>query len=1077
MRIRRSRISRLSAVVATLFSVALAQVGCQRIDRGAGEDLPDSADHLRTARLISHVTDGTVPRDAGISVRFVDAHERRLMDGRTLSRAFSCTPSFDGSAEWTDPRTIVFTPRETLRPGADYRCVLDVAAVLPDQDSVKPFGFSFSVAPNQLIGWQAELEPAADDDPERLIYRGFLEFSDAVTLEEIERRVRLIDGSAAVGLVWRVEPGDRRFWFASEPIARGERVREISLEIPAAPFAIEAAIRRDAEIRPLTDLGVVEVEIQNQEAEPRLAVKFSDPLEEAVDHSAFVRVEPHIDLRVSVLGNTLLVSGPFHRETAYTLIVRHGILSRWKTPMKEDYRREVRFADLKPQLSFSQTGSLLPSSSRGTIAFRTLNVRQVTARVTRVFESNLGQFLQDQGLAATRDQRRMRGRLNRVGVEAASARLDIGETRNRWVQSTLDLSGLLAGHERGLYVVSLSMDRDQVLFDCDDRQRYPYYDHPCGRGYFNNRGRVSRPLMVSDIGLLAKRASNGMIVAATHLETAKPLADVEVTLFSYQNQPIAHSRTNARGVAEFDATNDGFYIEGRWRGQRTALKFSESRISTSGFEVGGSSGSSKATRAFIYADRGVHRPGDTIFLAAVVRNQDGGFPDDHPMTLKIRNPKNQVVHTELYRKGLAGHYAFRFTTEDDDPTGRWFADIFNGDTLLGSHPLRIETVAPNRLKVRLDLPASGLGPGSDDVEIGLDSSYLFGAPASGLRGTLEVRYRGIEKKFETYPDYTFTHPARFLKAKQERLFDGLLDTDGHAEINWRPPSLTEVPSALSLTLTARVFERGGRPTTEAVVVTVDPYDAYVGLRRPTSTWAALDLPLPLTVVLVDSDGAPVADRELEVAVYTNERNWWWEYRSFDDYRRRFKSDVQTRLIDRLTVTTGSQPVTVDFTPSHHGQVLVEVRDPVGGHIAGTFLWVSSWGRSRGPLEAGTHLEMEVDREHYNPGDTAFVTVKTPSEGIAFVSVEKGDRVLSHHWQALEGEQATIELEVTEDMLPNVYVHVIAVQPHDQTANDRPIRLYGVVNLAVEKASTRLPVEIIVPSELKPQQPFEVEVRV
>jgi uncharacterized protein YfaS (alpha-2-macroglobulin family) len=145
----------------------------------------------------------------------------------------------------------------------------------------------------------------------------------------------------------------------------------------------------------------------------------------------------------------------------------------------------------------------------------------------------------------------------------------------------------------------------------------------------------------------------------------------------------------------------------------------------------------------------------------------------HPMMLKIHNPKNQVVHTELDRRGLAGHYAFGFATDDDDPTGRWFADLYNGGTLLGSHPLRVEMVAPNRLKVRLDLPK-------------------------------EIRP----------------------------------DTDGHADIDWRPPLLTEVPSALSATLTARVFERGGRPTTEAVAVPLDPYDAYVGLRKPTNNWAA-----------------------------------------------------------------------------------------------------------------------------------------------------------------------------------------------------------------------------------------------
>ena len=1075
MRIHRVRLARPVATVA-LATIVFVFAGCRPEDEGPGDQLPDSADHLRTAQLISHVTDGKIPRNAGISVRFVKVHEQRKTDQQTLVRAFNCTPSIAGSAEWTDPRTIVFTPQESLRPGADYRCALDVAAVLPELDSAKPFAFSFSVAPNELTSWQAELEPATEADSERLTYSGYLEFSDPVTLEEIDDHIRLTDGNSEIDLSWRVEPGDRRFWFTSDPVSRAAGTRTITLGIPADPFGIESSIERSAEIRPLDDLGVVDVTIHNQEAEPRLSVKFSDPLKEGVDLGAYLRVEPHIELRGSALGNTLLVSGPFRREVAYTLVVRHGIPSRWNTPMKEDFSRDVRFSDLKPQLNFSQTGSLLPASSKGTIAFRSLNIRQVTARVTRVFESNLGQFLQDDGLAATIDQRRFGSQLNRVGIEAATTKLDIGETRNTWIQSTLDLSPLLAGHERGLYVVSLSFDDEQMLYDCDDKQRYPYYDHPCGHGYVYNFGRAVRPLMVTDIGLLAKRTSDRLIVAATHLETAEPLANVEVKLFSYQNQVIARGRTNARGVAEIKTTESGFYLEGTWRGQRTALKFSESQISSSGFEVGGVTGSMAPTRAFIYTDRGVYRPGDDIQLAAVVRNQDGGFPDDHPIMLKIRNPKNQVVHSELDRQGLAGHYAFCFTTDDDDPTGRWFADLYNGDTLLGSHPLRVEMVAPNRLKVRLDLPRK-LGPSTGEVSIGLDSSYLFGAPASGLRGTLEVVTRATEKTFEAYPDYTFTHPARFLNTETERLFDGPLDTGGHADIDWNPPTLTEAPSALTATLTARVFERGGRPTTEAVALPLDPYASYVGLRKPSSTWAALNQPLPLTVVLVGADGTPIRDRDLEVAVYANERYWWWEYRSFDDYRRRFKSDVQTRLVDTLSVTTAGQPVTVNYTPTHHGQVLIEVRDPEDGHIAGTFVWVSSWGSSSGPIEAGTQLEMEIDREKYHPGDTARVTVKTPSEGIAFVSVEKAGEVLSHHWRPLEGEQTTIEFDITEEMLPNIYLHVTAVQPHAQTANDRPIRLYGVVPLAVEKASTRLPVEVFAPSELKPLQPFEVEVKV
>ena len=244
-------------------------------------------------------------------------------------------------------------------------------------------------------------------------------------------------------------------------------------------------------------------------------------------------------------------------------------------------------------------------------------------------------------------------------------------------------------------------------------------------------------------------------------------------------------------------------------------------------------------------------------------------------------------------------------------------------------------------------------------------------------------------------------------------------------------------------------ERGGRPTTEAVAIPLDPYDAYVGLLKPSSNWAALNKEFPLTVVLLDPDGRPISGRELQIAVYTNERNWWWEYRSFDDYRRRFKSDVQTRLVDSLEVTTDGQPVTVNYTPTHHGQVLIEVKDPEGGHVAGTFVWVSSWGRSSGPMEAGTQLEMEVEHETYHPGDTARVTVKTPSEGIAFVSVEKADTVLSHRWEPLDDEQTTIEVEITEEMLPDTVANLCG--------RDRSTQLGTFVRAMV--TATAVPVSI------------------
>lgn len=1066
-------ITSLAAHVAVA-TLLCALAACGGTVQEPTDALTESSDHLRTARLVSHVTDGLISRDAPVSIRFVNAHPDREDSTRRLSAAFAFTPPVEGSARWTDDRTLVFEPRSPMVAGQRYQCVLDVAAVLPEVEDAKPFAFGFEVAPNRLVSWHAELAPLREDSPEEMVLTGSVEFQDSVTLDGVRAAIRLAAGSEAVPLQWRADMGDRRFDFTSDPVQRADRPKELVLSIPAEPFGIEDDTSRTVLLRPVTDMVVTDVSIHDDEQQPRLSVQFSDSLEEGADYSAYVTVDPHVDLQVTAADRTLLISGPFARDRAYTLTLRRGITNRWGGTTDSSSQHPVRFVDLKPQITFAQAGALLPSRGNRTVAFRTLNVARASVRVLRVFESNLGQFLQDQNLTSPPGRERLWGDLDRVGVEVANQELTIGDTRNEWQQSTLDLGPVMEGHERGLYVVTLSFDRSQMLYDCDPDQRYPYYEHPCGNGYTYNNGTVAKPVIHTDIGLIAKRTGDGLLVAATHLADAEPLAGVDLTLYSYQNQPVASARTDRRGIATLPES-EGFYLEGRWQGQRSALKFSDSALSFSGFEVGGASGSGDATRAFVYADRGVHRPGDTIHLAAILRTEDGTFPDGQPIGLKVRNPQNQVVHEAISQEGVRGHYAFSFATQQGDPTGSWYADLFNGDQLITSKRLRVETVAPNRLKVRLQLPAERFGPGARET-VQLASTYLFGAPAAGLQATVDVAFGNRELDFEAYPDYVFRHPARRFRADDERAFEGPLDRDGQASFPLTMPKLTDAPGGVTARLTARVFEKGGRPTTQAVTVPVDPFPAYAGLRTPGERWVKVDQPVDLAVVALAPDGTPLEGRELTVRLYHNDRSWWWEYASFDDYRLRFKSDVTTRVVDTTTVTSGTGPVPVSVRTGEGGQILIEVVDEAGGHATGAFLWASAWGRQTAPMQTGAQLEMEVDRAVYNPGDTATISVATPGEGLAFVSVEKGARVLEHRWVPLEDTTTILEVPITDAMLPNAYVHVMAIQPHAQTTNDRPIRLHGVVPLAVEQASTRLPLELEVAETLRPDSPFEVEIR-
>lgn len=1041
--------------------------------------LATSADHLETAKLISHVTDGLVSRFTELAVRFAETQTLRETDPQKLATSFTFTPAVEGVAEWKDERTVAFLPKNPLRSGERYQCIFDVPSVLPALENAKPFAFEFEVALNEVMMWDGDFIPAEKDNPKQMLYKGLLKFADRVNFEDVEKHVLLSAESAPVDVSWKSDSEEKMFWFESSPVLRTEEEKRFAFRLEGKPFSIGKDIEREVVLPPLGDLGVVEVKVLDETDELRLSIQFSDPLAEQPDFGGYVVLDPFIEAKLTASGQTLLVSADFERGTTYRLTVKAGVTSRWETRLKEDYVRDVLFEDIKPQIAFSYTGAFLPSENRRVIAFRTVNLRRVKASIMEVFESNLGLFLQENDLESTKTRRDFDGYLNRFGVQIAEEHLDLGEERNRWLQNEIDLSKLFKGRERGLFLLTLSFERDDMLYNCEgispDWDNYEtYYSNPCKRGYFYSQSKVVKPVIVSDVGLIVKKANDGLVAAATHIGNARPIPDVELTLYSYQNQPIEKQRTNSDGLATFSQT-DGFYMEGHWKNQRTALKFHESEVNVSSFDVGGTEGTAKDTRAFVYSDRGVHRPGDPVYLSVVVRNQEDTFPSKHPLLMKVRNPKNQVVLEEVNQEGIEGHYGFTFRSSQTDMTGNWTAEVYNGETLLASHRIRIETVVPNRLKVELETPKTELGPKDKKQEVNIRSSYLFGAPASNLKAQAKVRYTDTTKQFPIYKDYVFQHPALKLKEEEEKLFEGALDTGGAANFEWDLPDFSKAPSSVTATLTARVFEQGGRATAETLVIPVDPYEVYVGVKRTAERYVQLHEEAPFEIVAIDRKGSPVQGRHLEINIYRNQRYWWWQYDSREDFQLRFKTDVNTELVKNVSLKSEKDPILFTYAPDQRGQHLVEVKDGDTGHATGSFLWASSWGSEAPMLTAGSHLEMESDRTLYHPGDTARIAATTPSKGIAFVSVEKGPRVLSTRWISLRDTKTEFEIPITAEMLPNAYVYVTALQPHAQTANDRPLRLYGVLPLHVEEKRTRLHLELSVAPELKPRMPFEVKV--
>jgi uncharacterized protein YfaS (alpha-2-macroglobulin family) len=564
-------------------------------------------------------------------------------------------------------------------------------------------------------------------------------------------------------------------------------------------LAISRDYRQTGVLAPIAELTIVKVKGHGEGRKPGLTVELSDDLDPHQDIRGLIAVDPPMDIRIRVVGSKINVTGEFQHGRHYTLTAHPGIRSRWGMATASEQTETVQIPDLKPQIRFSEDGMIVPTVNRQRVRFRTVNVSRVRLRIKQVFDSNLGQFLQSQSLKSAGDRRRdfHSWQVNRVGVGLVDTVLEIGQVRNRWLQHELDLNTLLDPSEKGPLLIGLSFKHRDMLYGAPgeaeearkqwrrNRQSSDYGSHPFSPGYVNTYGRAFKPVIVSDIGLTYKKAHRQHLVYTRNIVSAAPMPGVAVTLRTYQNQVAGRGVTDRHGMATFPGgERDIFYVEGEKDGRKSIIKCNEMAWNLSGFDTGGASAPSDGVRAFIYTERGVYRPGDQIHLSLIARNSEQTFPENHPVTLKLYNPRNQLVLERTARTGKDGFYVFSFKTEPDDPTGNWRAQLEVGSRTF-SHTVKVETVAPDRLKVRIEPEKKNLTRTYVELRLGLESTYLFGNPAAGLDAEVAVEFSHIPRQFPEYPDFSFANDAVTYAPLRTSIFKGKLDAPESTPRSWR----------------------------------------------------------------------------------------------------------------------------------------------------------------------------------------------------------------------------------------------------------------------------------------------------
>ena len=1107
-----------------LFLLIMMTVGLYSCTRTQKDIIP-SADY---APYVNAYTGGVISQNSTIRIELTHDQPMVDMNNELKSNPFSFSPSLKGKAYWVSNNTIEFVPEEgALKPGTLYEGTFRLGDFIEVDKKLKEFNFSFRVQERNFT-LQLESLPITATRPNEINIKGEIRFSDVVKKEEVEKMLTASDGKKSYPVEVTATDNHTRYLFSIRQIPR--EADDYPLTITANSNAAGIDRKQSEEVLiPAKDCFRFMSAERIDQPENGIEIVFSAPLSTTQDLKGLIEI-PEISSSIfQISENRVFIYFEANTQNKLTLNIHEGVKDCQGKALGTSHTISFSEVSLKPQVEMSTTAAILPDSKSLIIPFRAVNLYAVDLSVIRIFENNVLMFMQTNSLASANELRRS-GRL--VYKKTLWLAKDASKDIHHWGDYSIDLAGLIHQEPGAIYRVILSFRQEYSAYPCgggenqdmkfadsstsdgltkvsgsvlseedeaiwNTPEAYYYYnggtmdwsvyrwterDNPCHPSYYMDSDRAAAcNVFASNLGMIVKRNSlNKLWIAVSNILDTKPIGKAQVTAYNFQLQPIGKGETNGEGFVEITPNGVPFIIVAESDKQKAYVRVVDGEEqSVSRFDVGGKD-IQKGLKGFIYGERGVWRPGDTLHISFILEDREKRIPDKHPVALEIYNPRGQFYTKMISTQGMNGFYTFDVPTQATDPTGLWNAYIKVGGTTFHKG-LRIETIKPNRLKINLALPKV-LQATDKNFYAPLTSTWLTGATASKLKAKVEMSLSKVNTQFKNYGQYIFNNPATDFTTIKTDIFDGTLDAEGKANVMLKVPTATEAPGMLNATFTTRVFEPGGDASIYTQTIPFSPFTSYVGinLNQPKGKYIETDKDHVFDIVTVNTQGQLVNSSNLEYKIYRIGWSWWWENsgESFGTYIN--NSSITPVASGNLQTRGGKASFKFRIDYPSWGRYLVYVKDKESGHATGGTVYVDwpEWrGRSSKTDPSGIKmLAFSLNKDSYEIGETATAIIPAAAGGRALVSIENGSTVLRQEWiEVSNGGDTKYTFKITPEMTPNVYLHISLLQPHAQTVNDLPIRMYGVVPVFVTNSQTVLQPQIQMPEVLRPETNFNVTV--
>jgi uncharacterized protein YfaS (alpha-2-macroglobulin family) len=1067
------------------------------------------SDAVAYTEYISAYTSGVISITDDIRINLTSIPDEVLKE-QLPADLIHFEPQVSGKISLSDGHTLLFHPEKPLRSGQIYNVTFNLGKIRAVPEVLKSFSFriktigaDFSVGINGIRS--TRLNGVVKTE-----ITGSVTASDIFPAEKVEQMIKGDQDGAALPVKWEHTGNQAIHQFVIGEVKRGNNPGKVRVSWSGKPIETNRKGDQEVIIPATTNFSLLNSIIVSGTT-PYIELIFSDPIDPDQETDGLFMMQ-NTDFEVSVEDNKIKLIPRQEVVGERNLEIFAGLRNYAGNKLGINEVVKVSLQPEKPAIRFIGKGNIVPTADELVIPFEAVNLNAVGIRIVKIFAGNYHQFFQVNDLDGYNSLKNV-GRPVYRGVLPLSAMHVV--VLNKWSAYSLKINDLIKVEPGAIYQVQLSMRPEFSLYPCsDDAQvksvkrksdtrddqkwlsgsyidegeswneyegnQYDWQNrnNPCYLSYYIQNRNTTKNVIASNIGLLAKRGmDNQLLLVATNLLTAQPHPGTEISVFDYQSQLITSGTSGADGMVTLTPDRTPFLVVAKYDSDIGYLKISDdaslqlSRFDVSGNEV------QKGLKGFLYGERGVWRPGDSIFVSLIIEDKIKKLAPDHPVIFELYTPTEQLEQKiVLPHKGNIT--TLKTSTKADAPTGNWRLVAKVGGAEF-SKRIRIETVKPNRLKILFNTSSAQLQAGVNTQTATLNAKWLHGAPAPSMKAKVEMLLKKGKTVFPKFMNYTFDSQVVKFESAEQTIFDGKLNENGDAGFPVIFGPLTNAPGKLEAVFTTRVFEPGGDFSISQFNKPVSPFPKYVGIRFPDEDLARSLLSSgkvnELELVVVDPEGNP-AESPVEISAYKINWRWWWD--ASDDYLGNYVTRQQYKpfLSRKLNTSSGKTKLEFNIANENWGRYLFVAKLPDGHSVSRTVYLDWPYG-SAADLQSGgaTMLSFSADKEIYKVGEEISVSFPSSKNGNALVSIENGSAILDKFWIKTTLGQTKVSFKAKPEMAPNIYLSITYLQPHGQTVNDRPIRLYGVIPINVENPGTHIFPVIKVPDELRSQQPFTIEV--